>query len=125
VLFAHWSDVKQWPYRYFTPRELASKGDGSLLVDHDAIARLDRMRDMIGKPFIITSAYRDPLHNARVGGAPQSYHKRGKAFDISLRGHNVDQMKRAAERVGFGGIAVSRRGSFIHVDTGTRRTWEY
>ncbi|TAE81881.1 MAG: hypothetical protein EAZ74_04070 [Alphaproteobacteria bacterium] len=51
--------------RSLIPRELASKGDGSLLVNHDAIARLERMREIIDAPLIITSAYRDPLHNAK------------------------------------------------------------
>lgn len=125
MLYSHYSEIKpeNWPYRFFTPRELASRGDGSLLIDHDAIMRLDAMRETVGKPFIITSAYRDPLHNARVGGAPKSYHKRGKAFDILLSGHNPDQLKREAERAGFGGIALAN--SFIHVDTGPRRTWRY
>lgn len=125
MLYSHHSqiDLADWPYRYFMPRELASKGDGSLLVDHDAIARLDAMRHAVGIPFIITSAYRDSLHNARVGGAPRSYHKRGQAFDILLRGHNPDQLRREAERAGFGGIAFAN--TFIHVDTGPRRTWRY
>lgn len=123
MLYVHWSDVKNWPYRYFTPRELASRGNGSLLVNHDAISKLDEMRRIVGKPFIITSAYRDPLHNARVGGAPRSYHKRGMAFDILLAGHDKDELKVAAMQAGFGGIAFAR--SFLHVDTGPRRTWSY
>lgn len=125
MLYSHYSQVKpeHWPYRFFVPQELASKGDGSLLVVHDAIARLDAMREAVGKPFIITSAYRDPLHNARVGGAPRSYHKQGRAFDIALRGHDKDALRRAAEQAGFGGIAFAN--SFIHVDTGPRRTWSY
>lgn len=123
MLYDHWSDVKQWPYRYFEPKELASRGNGSLLIDHDAISKLDAMRRMIDKPFIITSAYRDPLHNARVGGAPRSYHKQGKAFDILLRGHDRDTLQAAALEAGFGGIAFAN--SFLHVDTGPRRSWRY
>lgn len=123
MLYSHYSEVNNWPYKYFTPRELASKGGGSLLVDHDAISKLELMREIVGRPFIITSAYRDPLHNARVGGAPRSFHKYGKAFDISLRGHNKDQLKAAAIEAGFGGIAFAK--TFLHVDTGRRRTWSY
>ena len=124
-LYEHWSEVPRsaWPYRYFTPKELACKGTGELLVDHDAICKLEAMREIIGRPFIITSAYRSPLHNARVGGAPRSKHKEGKAFDIALAGHNKDALKQAAIKAGFGGIAFAR--SFIHVDTGARRTWRY
>ena len=123
--YKHWSLVpkEEWFWPNFTPKELASKGNGSVLIDYDAMYRLQIMRNIIGKPFHITSAYRDPLHNARVGGSPNSFHKKGKAFDISLAGHTKRELKKAATAVGFGGIAFAR--SFIHVDTGRRRTWTY
>ena len=125
-LYESWRDVPadMWPWLYFTPRELACRGTGSLLVDVDAIDRLERMRGIVGKPFIITSAYRSPLHNARVGGAPRSFHKLGRAFDIRLQGHVKGYLMEIAREVGFGGVAA-RRNSFIHVDTGRMRTWEY
>lgn len=122
MLYAHWSQVKDWPYTHFTPKELASRGDGSLLVDHDAISRLEAMREIIGRPMVINSAYRDPLHNARVGGSPMSMHKQGRAFDISLRGHIKRELIDAAKAVGFTGLGV-RYKTFIHVDTGRVRTW--
>lgn len=126
TLYTSWADVPPgaWPYRWFTPKELACKGTGELLVNHDAIARLERMRDMAGKPFIITSAYRSPMHNARVGGRPMSFHKFGRAFDIRLAGHNKEQLIALAGAVGFGGIEA-RGDVFLHVDTGRQRTWNY
>ncbi|TAE34641.1 MAG: DUF882 domain-containing protein [Alphaproteobacteria bacterium] len=135
MFFEHYSLIPTngWQYRYFTPRELASKGDGSLLVNQDAISRLERMREIIGKPLIITSAYRDPIHNAKVGGAPMSMHRFGRAFDISLRtfhpidgrnvelNHNREQLYHAALTAGFTGFGFY--ATFLHIDTGRRRHW--
>jgi hypothetical protein len=123
MLYAHYSHipVHAWHYRWFTPRELASKGDGSLLVDHDAISKLERMREILGKPLIITSAYRDPLHNARVGGAPMSMHRFGRAFDIASQGRVRQELYQAAVEAGFTGFGFYN--TFLHVDTGRKRQW--
>lgn len=110
-----------WRWRYFTPREIASKGDGSILIDEDALDRLEYARKLVGLPFVILSAYRDPLHNAKVGGAPLSMHKQGKAFDIRLAGHDKAQLLKACQRAGFTGFGFY--STFLHVDTGKPRTW--
>lgn len=124
ILYAHHSLVSKehWPFQYFIPRELANKGDGSLLADMDAIARLDHLRELLGKPLIINSAYRDPLYNARVGGAPRSMHKQGKAFDVALRGHNKRQLIQLAKQAGFTGFGINYN-TFLHIDTGRPRQW--
>ena len=124
-LYTHWSLVpkQEWYWKSFTPRELASKGDGSLLVHFESLNKLQILREYIDKPFVITSAYRDPIHNAKVGGAPLSMHTLGRAFDISRQGHDINELVEAAKIVGFGGIAYAN--TFIHLDTGRRRTWKY
>lgn len=124
TFYAHYSLVKKedWPLKWFTPREIASKGNGSLLVNIDALLRLDAMRERIGKPMIINSAYRDPLYNAKVGGAPMSMHKFGRAFDVSLSGHHKSDLIRMAREVGFTGFGVNYR-TFLHIDTGRARQW--
>lgn len=48
--------------------------------------RLQVIRDMLGKPVIITSGYRSPAHNRQVGGVENSYHTRGMAVDITVAG---------------------------------------
>jgi uncharacterized protein YcbK (DUF882 family) len=124
--YEHWTEVPktEWYWPSFTPYELASrKGNGSILVDYDAISKLQILRDYICKPLVINSAYRDPVYNAKIGGAPLSMHKQGRAFDISLKGHDKDELVQAARLIGFGGIAYAK--TFIHVDTGRVRTWKY
>jgi uncharacterized protein YcbK (DUF882 family) len=79
------------------------------------------MREIVGKPMVILSAYRSPLHNARVGGAPLSQHRNGTAFDIALKGHDRHALLRAARAAGFTGFGFY--STFLHVDTGRKRTW--
>ena len=124
TLHHHWNHVpaSTWRWPNFMPVELASHGDGSLLVDEHALDCLQQMRRIIGRPLVINSAYRDPIHNAKVGGAALSMHKFGKAFDVSLRGHNKWTLIQAAEQAGFTGMGINYN-SFLHVDTGRKRRW--
>ena len=123
-LYAHWSHIKQndWPARFFKPAELASRGDGSLLVVRRAIKQLDGVRAALGKPIKINSAYRDPIHNAKIGGAPMSRHKFGDAFDISLSNHDKDRLVAVCRDKGFTGFGLRYR-TFLHVDCGPARSW--
>ncbi len=123
MFYEHYDQVPRasWRWRYFTPREIASKGDGSLLIDEDALDRLQHARQIARVPFVILSAYRDPIHNAKVGGAPLSMHQQGKAFDIRIAGLDKWQLLTACQRAGFTGFGFY--STFLHVDTGKSRTW--
>ncbi|MBR5234957.1 MAG: peptidase M15 [Bacteroidaceae bacterium] len=46
---------------------------------------LDPLRERWGVPIYVTSGYRCPELNARVGGSKTSYHLRGMAADITSR----------------------------------------
>ena len=115
MFYEHWSDVPKsaWPWHFFKPEEIASKGDGSLLVIEGALSKLEQLRTLLGRPIVILSAYRDPIHNAKVGGAPLSQHKFGKAFDIRLT-MDRDMLVRCAREAGFSGIGLYK--TFVHVD---------
>ena len=123
MLFEHYSQVpsKLWRWQSFTPKEIACRGTGEILINQDALDKLQLLRDIIKKPLFINSAYRSALHNARVGGAPRSRHKAGDAFDISLRNHNTEDLHKAALKAGFTGFGIYQ--TFLHVDTGRIRQW--
>ena len=106
VLYEHYSQIhpSKWVWRSFSPKEISCKGDGSILLNNDAMESLQLLRDIIGRPIIINSAYRSPLHNARVGGSPMSRHKNGDAFDISLQGFSKEEIHKAALAAGFRGF---------------------
>lgn len=72
----------------------------------------------------ITSAYRSPEYNRRVGGARNSAHTRGNAIDItqtSFTQAQRSQFIQEAVRQGIGGIGVYN--SFTHIDTEGVRAW--
>lgn len=56
----------------------------------------DRLAHMRGfeAPILISSGYRSPEVNKRVGGAKESYHMRGLAVDFTVRGMAVEDVVR-------------------------------
>ena len=126
LIMHHYSDPRPayWPWSFFVPRELASKGNGAIQIKYAALDRLQSLRAEWGQPLHLTSAYRDPAHNARVGGAPLSEHKAGGAFDVRVVGwndtdkHGFKELALAHGFTGFGGYST-----FIHIDIGRPRKW--
>ncbi|HEV8034393.1 YcbK family protein [Yoonia sp.] len=123
--YEHYSRVppKDWHWPSFSPSEIACKGTGKLLIDTDAMDRLQALRDRLGKPVIITSAYRSPEHNKRVGGAKSSKHMDGIAFDVRMDNHDPHAFEAAARAVGFTGFGYYIKSGFMHIDTGPERSW--
>lgn len=122
IFFEHYSKVPKdlWRWPNFAPVEIASKGNGSILINFRALDTLQYARTLARKPFIIHSAYRDPLHNAMVGGAPRSYHLDGVAFDVGLEGFKKKELEYFLRQAGFTGFGLNYQ-TFIHADTGRRR----
>lgn len=127
------SEQHQWAWPNFTPEELAS-GDGKPwpIVSRPAREALDALQALrrdLGFPFQITSAFRSEEWNAKVGGAPNSMHLYGIAFDIACRGEEAFAIVANAGAYGFRGIGVAQKGAsrFIHLDTrkGERALWSY
>ena len=64
-----------------------------------ALDKLQALRDRLGKPLIVRSAYRSPEHNRAVGGATRSKHLDGAAFDIAMANHDPVAFEAAARRL--------------------------
>jgi hypothetical protein len=82
------------------------------------------IQSAFGKKLTVTSGFRDPARNARVGGAGGSKHLTADAVDVQFPGNQqetIDLIKVASEK-GAGGIGVYRPG-FLHIDTGAKRVW--
>jgi hypothetical protein len=123
--YTHYSMVpaEEWSWASFSPREMASKGEGALMTDSNAMDMLQKLRDALGQPMLVTSAYRSPAHNRSVGGARASKHMEATAFDIRMDNFDPHAFEAAARAAGFLGFGYYPRSGFMHIDTGPARSW--
>ena len=123
--FRHFREVPEtlWRWKNFSPAEIACRGTGQLKLHPEALDKLQALRDRLGKPLIVRSAYRSPEHNRTVGGAPHSKHMDGTAFDIAMSNHDPVAFEAAARAVGFLGFGYYPRSGFMHIDMGPARVW--
>lgn len=115
---------------HFRVREFASKdGANEVLIDDKLVRLLEFIRSYFGRPVTITSAYRSPTHNKKVGGSPNSQHVKGTAADIIVQGVDPLQVAEVAEYFlgNSGGIGYYPISKFTHVDARPKasRWYEY
>lgn len=91
-------------------------------------ANLQVLRDEIGEPIRINSAYRHPAYNKRIGGAPASQHLKAKAADITAKSYTPKRLAAVIERLikagkmKQGGLGIYP--GFTHYDVrGTKARW--
>ncbi len=97
-------------------------GSDEILIDVDFVrTRLQKIRDYFGDSVIINSAYRTKEYNEKVGGAKNSYHVKGRAFDIVVRGKTVKEVAKYASSIGIKG--VMQYPTFVHVDSRENKYW--
>ena len=107
--------------KYFSDVELQCHGDGccdggAYNVSPRLLELLDQLRENIGGPLNLSCAYRCPVHNAEVGGVPNSQHVLGNAADILCPDWlSMGEFKWYVEQLPFDGVGVYDSG-FIHVD---------
>jgi uncharacterized protein YcbK (DUF882 family) len=91
-------------------------GKCEMKINKVAVNKLQTLRDLCGFPLIINSAYRCERHNDDIGGAKDSMHMKGIAFDIGWLSMTQEQrhtlLRRSTEL--FKGIGLAK--SFLHVD---------
>ena len=124
-VYATWQHfpMSEWRWPNFSPQEMASKREGELMIDEAAMDKLQKLRNILGKPLLITSAYRSEAHNRAVGGATRSQHRLGKAFDVRMENHDPHHFEQVARSVGFTGFGHYPKSGFMHIDTGPARRW--
>lgn len=110
-----------WPWKSFTPAELACNGSGRLVLVPEFLERLQGMRDAFGRPMVISSGYRSPAHNAAVSATGEDGpHTTGRAVDVRISGPDAYLLLKLALMFGFTGIGISQKGEhgarFLHLD---------
>jgi uncharacterized protein YcbK (DUF882 family) len=81
---------------------------------------LQVLRDHFGSAITINSGYRSPAHNERIGGVKNSYHVKGMAADIVIKGVSPYALAKQIEmlidggKMTQGGIGIY--DTFTHYD---------
>lgn len=130
--------LDKWGVVNFTAREFFYRGAGdeklklntdpppALWPNMERTAKtLQLARTRLGKPIRITSAYRSPAYNKRIGGVSNSTHVQFNALDLvtakpaTLYLVLLDLRREGAFKGGLGLYS-----SFVHLDTrGHNATW--
>ena len=89
---------------------------------------LQVLRDEVKKPIKITSGYRSPEHNAKVGGAKSSKHITGEAADLKIEGYTPKQVAAVIEKLIAAGKmkqgGIGTYSTWVHYDVrGTAARW--
>lgn len=101
---------------HFTTAELACHCCGECRVKRELLDALEALRAQAG-PLAPTSGYRCPAHNKAVGGAAQSYHRRGMAADVRpVRITPMALALLAIETTGIRGVGLDEQRGFVHID---------
>ena len=101
----------------FSVKEFRCKdGSDRIIVDTKFVKEyLQRIREHFKAPVTINSAYRTEKYNKKVGGAANSYHVKGRAFDIVVKGVSPSEVAKYAYEIGIPGII--QYNTFVHVDS--------
>lgn len=99
-------------------------------IDPELLDQLHDLKQMLGlhQPFDVICGYRSPLTNAKLhaehtGVANNSFHMHGRAVDIRIERFDLRRIHNAALAMHRGGVGYYPESNFIHLDTGTFRTW--
>lgn len=122
MMYRHWKDApwdkSRWPN--FHPSEFACHHCGEFYYDPSAFDMYQAARTAANIPFVVNSGHRCWRHNAAIGGAPRSQHKK-IAFDTAVNNRTKSVILRALREAGFSTFGFY--GTFIHTDPRPGRRW--
>lgn len=108
-------------------REMACKdGTDKVLIDEKLMEMIEKLFTTLKcKKYIISSGYRTPAHDKKVGGNGKGQHTLGKAVDACFYGADgkiisAKEVSCIAQDLGFKGIAnINSKYQYIHLDMRT------
>lgn len=88
--------------------------------------QLDKVRDLLGHPILVSSGFRCPELNAAVHGSPTSSHMRGEAVDMTCPGFGsvrevFDEIRKS--HILFDQVIVEF-GRWVHIGFGQKMRQE-
>ena len=105
--------------KYFTADELKCSHCGKSRMNESFMNKIEALREQLGFPFPVNSAYRCPEHPIEARKSSPGAHSTGHAIDIGVRGEKAYMLLDAAVQAGLTGIGINQKGSsgrFIHLD---------
>ena len=110
----------------FIVQEFACKDNSNtILVDTELVKILQNIRDHFNKPITITSGYRSPSYNKKIGGVSNSQHTKGTAADIIVKDTSPLEVAKYAEYLMPKSGGIGLYDSFTHIDTrAIRSRWQ-
>jgi len=103
-------------------------GCGQGYIDFALFDMLEEFRKLAGNnPMITHCVNRCITHNKKIGGAKRSKHLSGRAWDGHVSNVQISKLHEIAKHAYetnllSGGLGIYDWG--IHIDTGSKRTWE-
>lgn len=101
----------------FQVKEFAcNDGTDEILIDDETVTFVQCARSLTDGIIHITSGYRTPAYNKRVGGASNSYHTKGRACDTYSDIVSAETLAKIYDLCGATGVLWYQKQRFTHVD---------
>lgn len=103
---------------HFKVKEFAQKDYqcDKILIESELVKVLEDVRTHFNMPVIITSGYRTPEYNKKIGGVKNSQHTKGTAADIKVKTVLASEVQRYLNRKYPDKYGIGRYENFTHID---------
>jgi uncharacterized protein YcbK (DUF882 family) len=102
--------------KHFRLSEFACPCCRRVMLHPKLLGKLVELRKILERPVYITSGYRCPRYNQKIGGVVNSYHCIGLAADIKVKDINLINLLEICENIGFGGIGFYEKKNFLPLE---------
>lgn len=119
------SEMDWSKYPNFSREEFECSATGYCDMNADFMEQIQILREVYGRPMVVTSGYRDPIeHPIEANKTRPGAHAYGVAADFKVSyGDAYELLAAAIELNVFTGIGIAQKGDpasrFIHLDTAT------
>lgn len=102
---------------HFDSNEFTCRHCGKRGVQLPLVYALEKLRQLIGRPVIVSSGYRCAKHSVEAAKAQPGLHRDGLAADIYVVGMTARELYQYVRQVPeFRGIGVDDEQGYVHVD---------
>lgn len=104
--------------KHFKVKEFAQKDFrcDKIIVDTELIDVLEDIRAHFNKPVNVTSGYRTPEYNTKIGGVKNSQHTKGTAADIKVSSIPAKEVQKYLKHKYPNKYGIGSYSTFTHID---------